>query len=397
MRRRSPLLWASALLAYAFLYLPLAIVVVYSFNDSRLNAEWVGFTLDWYRKLFANVRSSNSLPLGHGTRTELSSKTGQYEDPDPVRPQKSGPAPTPPRQPAKKVRARPNTTAQPANQGGAGELRSAPRPVPVAAPSRPTTTTAPATRVKPPTASETPVPLSNTPNVKPPTASETPVPLSTTPNVKPPTASDKPVTLSTTPNVKPPTNSKEPAKANARSDTPPKSEPYDNATPEEMAGQCVLLTTELGDIEFEVYPEHAPETVRSFLNLTASGYLNQTTFSRVVKGFVIQGGNLATGPNWNTTTAARMARTVPDEPNQIKHERGIVSMARGDQPNSASTNFFILVGSGQHLDGTFAAFGRVRKGLDVVDKINEAPALEEKPEKPVRINQAKVVPCQTAQ
>ncbi len=54
MRRRSPLLWASALLAYAFLYLPLAIVVVYSFNDSRLNAEWVGFTLDWYRKLFAN-------------------------------------------------------------------------------------------------------------------------------------------------------------------------------------------------------------------------------------------------------------------------------------------------------------------------------------------------------
>jgi len=54
MRRRSPLLWASALLAYAFLYLPLVIVVVYSFNDSRLNAEWVGFTLDWYRKLFAN-------------------------------------------------------------------------------------------------------------------------------------------------------------------------------------------------------------------------------------------------------------------------------------------------------------------------------------------------------
>ena len=88
-----------------------------------------------------------------------------------------------------------------------------------------------------------------------------------------------------------------------------------------------------------------------------------------------------------------MAKRVPDEPGIIKHVRGIVSMARTDEPNSATTHFFILVGDGPHLDGKFSAFGTVTKGIEVADAINHAPADGEKPDKPVRINKAVVAAC----
>jgi peptidyl-prolyl cis-trans isomerase B (cyclophilin B) len=250
----------------------------------------------------------------------------------------------------------------------------------------------PAPAVKPPMASDNPASLNtSTPAVKPPTASDSPASLNpdATPAVKPPTASDNPAPLTDTGK---PAKEPTPAKANARPANT-RAEPFTNASVEQMSGQCVTLETEPGLIEFEVYPEHAPETVRGFLNLTASGALNTTTFSRIVKGFVIQGGNLSTSERWGHELAARASRTLPDEPNQVKHERGVVSMARSDQPNSATTNFFILVGEARHLDGSFTAFGRVRRGMDIVDKINAAPAAEEKPEKPVKIIKAKVAPC----
>ena len=188
-----------------------------------------------------------------------------------------------------------------------------------------------------------------------------------------------------------------PKKANAReaapqTENPP--EPFDGASVEKMGAQCVTLETELGAILIAMMPEVAPESVRNFLNLSATGALDTTTFSRVVKGFVIQGGNLSTGEKWSAELAKRMSRRVPDEPGIVKHVRGIVSMARGDEPNSATTHFFILVGPGQHLDSKFAAFGTVTKGIEVVDAINHAPAEGEKPEKPVRINRAVVKPCQ---
>jgi peptidyl-prolyl cis-trans isomerase B (cyclophilin B) len=84
---------------------------------------------------------------------------------------------------------------------------------------------------------------------------------------------------------------------------------------------------------------------------------------------------------------------VPDEPSKILHERGIVSMARSDEPNSATTHFFILVGRGAHLDGKFAAFGRVTKGMDVADEINKAVVSNEKPDKPVRLKKASITTC----
>jgi len=186
-----------------------------------------------------------------------------------------------------------------------------------------------------------------------------------------------------------------PAKKNARpAAETAEPEPFDKATVEQMSKQCVTLDTEAGTIVVEMLAEAAPETVRNFLNLAATGAYDTTTFSRVVKGFVIQGGDLSTRGKMTPQFARRAARTIPDEPNAVKHVRGVVSMARTNEPNSATTHFFILVGDGPHLDGTFAAFGRVTRGMEVADAINNAEVEGEKPKHPVRLNRATVAPCQ---
>lgn len=187
-------------------------------------------------------------------------------------------------------------------------------------------------------------------------------------------------------------------KANARPAPTPKaapSEPFDKASVQKMAEQCVKLETEAGIIELALLPETAPETVRNFLNLVAKGAFDTTTFSRVVPGFVVQGGNLSTREKITPELDKRSRRTVPDEPNSVKHERGVVSMARASEPNSATTHFFILVGDARHLDGTFAAFGRVTSGMDVVDNINKMPVEGDKPTKPVKLKRATAAPCPT--
>ena len=187
-------------------------------------------------------------------------------------------------------------------------------------------------------------------------------------------------------------------KANARPTASPSpatnADAFSNATLAQMSGQCVALDTEQGEIVIEMLPDKAPQSVRNFLNLAASGALDTTTFSRVVRGFVIQGGNLSTSEHWSSELATRMQRVLPDEPNDLKHVRGIVSMARRDEPNSATTHFFILVGDGPNLDGKFAAFGRVLRGMEVADAINRAESEDEKPVVPVRIKHASVSPCE---
>ena len=193
----------------------------------------------------------------------------------------------------------------------------------------------------------------------------------------------------------------EPKKINARPEpaqpkvtATAKSEPFDKADVKTMAGKCVRLETEAGNIELELYPEQAPESVRNFLNLTALGLYDTTIFSRVVPDFVIQGGNLATREGGlSTDIGLRSRRTIPDEPNKIPHDRGVLSMARSDEPHSASTHFFILVSVAPDLDGKFSAFGRVTKGMEVVDAINKAPVVAERPDKPVRVRKAIVFDC----
>ena len=191
---------------------------------------------------------------------------------------------------------------------------------------------------------------------------------------------------------------KEPQKTNVRPTPAPdvkKGEPFDKADVSTMAAQCVRLDTEAGVIEIEMYPEQAPESVRNFLNLAAAGLFDTTTFSRVVPGFVIQGGNMWSreGGKVSREIGERARRTIPDEPNKILHERGIVSMARPDEPNQAKTDFFILVAAAPYLDGKFAAFGRVTTGMEVVDVINKAAVTDEKPEKPVRVKTATLFSC----
>ena len=193
----------------------------------------------------------------------------------------------------------------------------------------------------------------------------------------------------------------EPKKTNSRpqptalpTDPAAKPEPFDSVDVKTMASKCVRLETEAGNIEIELYPEQAPETVRNFLNLTALGLYDTTTFSRVVPGFVVQGGNLATRETSSVAIALRSRKTIPDEPNKILHDRGVLSMARTEEPHSASTHFFILVSEAPHLDGTFSAFGRVIKGMEVVDLINKAPVVNDRPEKPVRLKKAIVFPCE---
>lgn len=184
-----------------------------------------------------------------------------------------------------------------------------------------------------------------------------------------------------------------PKKINSRPPTAPLAEPFEKASVETMKTQCVRFDTEAGLIEVEMFPENAPESVRNFLNLVALGALDTTVFSRVITGFVIQGGNISTRESITTELAKRARRTIPDEPSQIRHERGILSMARSDEPNTATSHFFILVGDGVHLDGKFAAFGRVTSGLDVADKINKMPVTDDKPDNPVRIRKAVVYTC----
>ncbi len=173
----------------------------------------------------------------------------------------------------------------------------------------------------------------------------------------------------------------------------PPAEPFDKATVSAMAAQCVTFDTEAGAIVLEMFPESAPESVRSFLNLAATGAFDTTTFNRVVPNFVVQGGDLSTREKFTNELSRRAAKTVPDEPSLIKHERGTLSMARTGEPNSATTGFFILVSAAPHLDGTFAAFGRVVAGMEFVDAINKAQVEAEKPAKPIRIKRATVTAC----
>lgn len=132
----------------------------------------------------------------------------------------------------------------------------------------------------------------------------------------------------------------------------------------------VVIEMENGDkIEIELYPEIAPETVANFEKLVRSGFYNGLTFHRIIKGFMIQGGcpdgTGTGGPGWSIK--GEFASNGFE--NNLKHERGVISMARTSDPNSAGSQFFIMHEDAPHLDGEYAAFGKVVNGMDAVDRI----------------------------
>ena len=170
-------------------------------------------------------------------------------------------------------------------------------------------------------------------------------------------------------------------------------EPFEKADIETMARQCAVLQTELGDISLEFLPKAAPETVRNFLNIASIGGFDTTAFNRVVRDFVIQGGNVSTRETVPQALRTRMNRRIPDEPSDIKHVRGIVSLARPDEPNQGRSHFFILIDAAPHLDGSFSAFGRVTSGMEVADAINKQALDGETPLNPVRLKRVVLQSC----
>ncbi|MBO7304118.1 MAG: peptidylprolyl isomerase [Clostridia bacterium] len=145
-------------------------------------------------------------------------------------------------------------------------------------------------------------------------------------------------------------------------------------------------------IELELCPEAAPETVKNFEKLTRAGFYDGLTFHRVIPGFMIQGGdplgNGMGGADENIKGEFRMN----GHDNPIKHVRGVISMARSYDPNSASSQFFIMHADAPHLDGQYAAFGRVVSGMDTVDEIASIPTdFRDRPKIAVRMKKVYIV------
>jgi len=134
----------------------------------------------------------------------------------------------------------------------------------------------------------------------------------------------------------------------------------------------------------ELYPEHAPETVENFIGLVSEGFYDGLTFHRIIPGFMTQGGDpegTGMGGSGTNITGEFAQNGIT---NNLKHERGVISMARSMMPNSASSQFFICFEDAPHLDGSYAAFGKVIEGMDAVDKMAYAPTdYNDKPLTPV--------------
>ncbi len=134
--------------------------------------------------------------------------------------------------------------------------------------------------------------------------------------------------------------------------------------------RVAIKVKDFGTIVVELDPGAAPTTVKNFMKLASDGFYEGSIFHRVIEGFMIQGGQSAKG-----VAAATIVGEFESNghPNPIKHKRGVISMARANDPNSASSQFFIMHGDAPHLDGDYAAFGRVVEGMDVVDAIATLP------------------------
>ena len=137
-----------------------------------------------------------------------------------------------------------------------------------------------------------------------------------------------------------------------------------------MANPVVTFEMENGDVmKVELYPEIAPNTVNNFISLVNKGYYDGLIFHRVIRGFMIQGGCP------DGTGMGGPGYTIKGEflqngfPNTLKHEPGVISMARAMHPDSAGSQFFIMHQNSPHLDGAYAAFGKIIEGMDIVNKI----------------------------
>jgi peptidyl-prolyl cis-trans isomerase B (cyclophilin B) len=166
------------------------------------------------------------------------------------------------------------------------------------------------------------------------------------------------------------------------------------------ANEVAILTTTEGDMVLEFWPDVAPKTVENFKALARKGFYDGTAFHRIIKGFMIQGGDPKTkdptkegeygtgGPGY----------TIPAEFNNHSHQFGVISMARSNDPNSAGSQFFLCNGDASQLDHQYTAFGKLIKGDDILRKISDTPVVSNggersKPTKRIELKSVKIVPA----
>jgi peptidyl-prolyl cis-trans isomerase B (cyclophilin B) len=165
--------------------------------------------------------------------------------------------------------------------------------------------------------------------------------------------------------------------------------------------EVAVLKTSDGEMVVEFWPEVAPKTVENFKKLARQGFYDGTAFHRIIKGFMIQGGDPNTKDLANESSygTGGPGYKIPAEFNDHPHVRGVLSMARSADPNSAGSQFFICLGTASSLDHQYTAFGKVIKGLDVLDKIGDTPVARSamgeasKPTTRVALESVKIVPA----
>jgi peptidyl-prolyl cis-trans isomerase B (cyclophilin B) len=169
------------------------------------------------------------------------------------------------------------------------------------------------------------------------------------------------------------------------------------------ANEVAVIKTSLGEMVLEFWPDVAPKTVENFKTLAKKGFYDGTAFHRVIKGFMIQGGDpktkdAAKESEWGTGDPGYK---IPAEFNSRSHQKGVISMARSASPDSAGSQFFICHGDASSLDGKYTAFGKLIKGLDTLDKIanvecRRVPGGDSQASRPVQrvgVESIKIVPA----
>ena len=161
-----------------------------------------------------------------------------------------------------------------------------------------------------------------------------------------------------------------------------------------MSNPMVTIEMENGDIiKAELYPEVAPNTVNNFLSLASRGFYDGLIFHRVIKGFMIQGGDPEGTGMGGPGYEIRGEFGINGFRNDLKHTKGVLSMARTQVPDSAGSQFFIMHADGTFLDGQYAAFGHVVEGIETVDEIASAATdSRDKPLKPQRMKKVTLIP-----
>lgn len=160
--------------------------------------------------------------------------------------------------------------------------------------------------------------------------------------------------------------------------------------------KIVRIEMENGDVmRAELYPDIAPETVNNFVSLVEKGFYDGTIFHRVIPGFMIQGGDPTGTGTGGPGYSIKGEFSGNGFENNLKHERGVLSMARSFDPNSAGSQFFVMVATSPHLDGQYAAFGKVIEGIEAADKIVNAD--RDMRDKPVEKQMMKKVTMEEAE